>query len=35
MLLNNAKIYQVLDDLAYGVENFELEKIDKNVDTII
>jgi hypothetical protein len=34
MLLNNAKIYQVLDELAYGVDNFELDKIDKNVDLI-
>ena len=34
MLLNNSKIYQVLDELAYGVDNFELDKIDKNVDLI-
>jgi hypothetical protein len=34
MLLNNARIYQILDDLTYGVENFELQKIESNLDII-
>ena len=35
MILNNLKINEVIFTLNDGVENFELEKIEKSLDTIV
>lgn len=35
MILNNLKINDVIFTLTDGVENFELEKIEKSLDIIV
>ena len=35
MLLNNAKINDIIENLNYGLENFELAKIENSIDMII
>jgi hypothetical protein len=34
MLLNNAKINDIIENLNYGLENFELAKIENSIDMI-
>jgi len=34
MLLNNVRILDIMDNLNFGVENFELAKIENSLDLI-